>query len=709
MKILLKKNGNLFLWSVLPVLMLVFTFLGIDLTSRNVLPHTGDACHIYNMNDPAVNNWFMIDYFAAYFAPHTSTLTELCQVVNITDDATCQALGASCLRHENPGGDAHFVPDNCRTMGQYLRCNVGSSGSTPPSTLFPDLTANRSDHCVREYCDSSNCVQLNNPSYSFFLSSTSLGSATDTTSPGCFTPPPPPPPQRCGNGALEPTETCEIKPDPPHTQIIRTPTGTDIFPPSLIAAGVQCRPPGSPASEARPCTYCGDGNIDTGEDCDDGPLNGTDRSPHNCSIDCKKTAQVTSYVNTCGDSIIAGDETCEFKDSIDLCGTPPRGTPVTLPDGSVGCHEDYNSHGQFLAPGVCRAPSTNGACTYCGDGTLQMGSDSTHPLEECDEGTRVNGAMDHCTLACKNPVCGDGLVNRGVETCDGAALSNSTLPFSNSEGCRSTGAGACTYCGDGITQHDAGEDCDNGPNNGVLDPVTGAGCSRECKNILPPPPPRCGDGMINQDSETCDVSSSGRIVLRNGYSVLNPSEGCRTSGHFPCTYCGDHVWQQGDEVCDGSAAPNATGCTAGQTCDNCRRCVPIPPTCGNGNLEPGEACDNRATPTGCADGTYCDASCTCKPNPTVPPPVCGNHILETGEECDPPNPGFCDANCKLTVLAVSPIPQETTPPRPEEVFRLQGSGGCGLYLGNVLGMNTLSLLPYFISLFGFALLRKRKK
>src|SRR5262249_4233406 len=54
--------------------------------------------------------------------------------------------------------------------------------------------------------------------------------------------------------------------------------------------------------------------------------------------------------------------------------------------------------------------------------------------------------------------------------------------------------------------------------------------------------------------------------------------------------------------------------------------------CGNGIVDPGEACDPP-------NGTICDAFCQFVP-------ICGDGIIQPPETCDPPNGTTCRANCQ---------------------------------------------------------------
>lgn len=145
---------------------------------------------------------------------------------------------------------------------------------------------------------------------------------------------------------------------------------------------------------------CGNGIVQEGEACDDGPSN-SDTTADACRTDCTEPV--------CGDSTTdpGHDESCDDGNSQDL-------------DGCTA---------------ACRAE-------FCGDGTV---NDS--PPETCDDGNA--NPNDRCTNSCTDATCGDGVVcsdaactsgpNGGVEACDlGAQNSASGLCRPDCSGYRRT-------------------------------------------------------------------------------------------------------------------------------------------------------------------------------------------------------------------------------------------------------------------------------
>lgn len=312
--------------------------------------------------------------------------------------------------------------------------------------------------------------------------------------------------------------------------------------------------------------------------CPDGCRNGTCVPASECSMasDCK--------VNACGVN------SCVKKDSIIAA--------CVLPSESVA---DY-------------CTCDNGKCTghketmpRCGDGIInpqseQCDNSNLGQLGVCPPGSAPSSASitnpvrcrDDCTLDYSGcyPIidhCGNGVIDpdEGCEpnypdgqTCTSLGYLGGTLRCTS--GCLLDTTGCIehrTSCGDGIVSkpNDDGftEQCDT--------VVVGMGCPPQyyggsvlCTNCLydysncsTTPPPRCGDGSINQLSEECDGNLLGASCESLGY----------TGGYLSCTNCkydkthcvtetpprcGDNIVQSPNsngvnEQCDGSV-PSGISC-----------------------------------------------------------------------------------------------------------------------------------------------------
>jgi cysteine-rich repeat protein len=219
--------------------------------------------------------------------------------------------------------------------------------------------------------------------------------------------------------------------------------------------------------------FCGDGNLDEGEQCDDGNnLNGD-----GCSAVC-------TVEPFCGDGNLDEGEQCDDGNNVDgdgcsaVCTVEPFCGNGNLDEGEQ-CDDGNNLNGDGCSA-VCTIEP------FCGDGNLNAG-------EQCDDGNNVDG--DGCSAVCTiEPFCGDGNLDEGEQCDDGNTL--------DGDGC----SAICTVepiCGDGIRQR--GEQCDDG---NTLD---GDGCSAICRVE-----PICGDG-IRQRGEQCD---DGNTLDGDGCSAI---------------------------------------------------------------------------------------------------------------------------------------------------------------------------------------------
>ena len=222
--------------------------------------------------------------------------------------------------------------------------------------------------------------------------------------------------------------------------------------------------------------------------------------------------------------------------------------------------------------------------------------------------TLTLSGFTHTVSTC-SPICGDGLVE-GNEVCDDGKNNGtygSCLP-----GCLGRGP----YCGDAKVQTPP-EQCDNGTNAttyGGASKVCGPGCVFA---------PYCGDGTIS-NGEQCDEGNL------NGSGYGHCSAGCTLGPR-----CGDSVVQGANgEQCD-------DGINNGTSGDKCNANCTL--KCGDGVIEPGEACDNGAA-NNLGGYNGCNSNCTLGPR-------CGDGVKTPPEQCDDGKNdgtyGTCSPGCVL--------------------------------------------------------------
>jgi len=354
-------------------------------------------------------------------------------------------------------------------------------------------------------------------------------------------------------------------------------------------------------------SLCGNGNIDPGEQCDDGNTSGHDG--------CDEVCRVEAF---CGNGTVDPNEECDDGNYEDKDGCAPDCTVETgCGNGQleVGeqCDDDNVTSGDGCT-GDCRL---EGAAPVCGNGIFEY-------TEGCDDGNTTAG--DGCSATCeREDGCGDG-EQAGIEQCDdGNNIAG--------DGCSSI----CTVefiCGNNECDSEKGETC--------------AFCPQDCC-------PLCGNGRLDE-GEQCD--DDGNV---NGDGC---SRGCLDEDGVP--ECGNDIWELGEEcddgndeihdgcsdVCEKEFTCGDGECTSdmGETCGRCP--FDCCPSCGNGVLQSGEQCDttdlNGRTCEffGYTGGTLgCTNSCTLDfANCAGPGPVCGNGVIEYGETCDGGNLASQDCN-----------------------------------------------------------------
>jgi cysteine-rich repeat protein len=346
----------------------------------------------------------------------------------------------------------------------------------------------------------------------------------------------------------------------------------------------------------------------------------------------------------------------------------------------------------------------------CVEGTNDFSEDNCGPsemllsircvgAEECDLGAANSDAPGaSCRTDCTVGGCGDGIVDPG-ETCDDG---NSD----NGDGC--TAACGAPRCGDGVTS--PGEGCDDG--NDRDDDGCLAGCVRAA----------CGDGSVNGAPEESPLESprvaspAGITSYVCGEGATCPGGSCDVSGiptapeHGICQSFGFDravraTWTGIDGalnltaaradhwVCEGYACATAPDADLSNTCSDggmLSSIVCAGPTetcdlgvansaapgatcrpgcllagCGDGIVDPGEACDDGNG----VDTDECTSSCTVA--------ACGDGIraFDGTEQCDDGNlvaGDGCDALCQREDACATLVISEDTFANNEGMLRFLG-------------------------------------
>jgi hypothetical protein len=270
----------------------------------------------------------------------------------------------------------------------------------------------------------------------------------------------------------------------------------------------------------------------------------------------------------CGDGIIDSGEQC---DGSALAGQTCEG--LGFVGGGLACGADC-----WHDVSGCEIPQG------CGDGVLDPGEacDGVNLGGQDCAGLGFEGGPLGCTLACRfdtagcqsTGVCGDDMANPPGEACDGSDLAGQTCQSLGYDGGALVCNGACqldvegctsvAICGDG--QLEAGEQCDDtvfggatcvslGFDGGTL--VCDAACSFDTSGCTLE---GCGDGVIELGEE-CDGTHFGGVTCQSlGFAggLLLCTGTCRLDTSSCADPCGNSAIDAGEE-CDGANL-------AGETC-----------------------------------------------------------------------------------------------------------------------------------------------
>ncbi len=245
----------------------------------------------------------------------------------------------------------------------------------------------------------------------------------------------------CGNGTVETGEDCDDgnTTDGDGCSATCQDESTPECGNGTVETGEDCDDGNSDNTDACPdgtggtCldATCGDGFVHTGtEGCDDGNLTDGD----GCSATCE--------LENCGNGTVETGEDCDDgnDDNTDAC---PDGTGGTCLDAVCGDGFIWDGHEECDDGNLTDGDGCSTTCIseICGDGTLQGG-------EACDDGNLTDG--DGCESDCTVTICGDpadcGDVNSFIcdvntQTCQATQCT----PAAGNCGTGCTGVTACCF------------------------------------------------------------------------------------------------------------------------------------------------------------------------------------------------------------------------------------------------------------------------
>lgn len=418
---------------------------------------------------------------------------------------------------------------------------------------------------------------------------------------------------------------------------------------------------------------CGDGILDVGEECDLGSQNGVVGS--GCTIDCKIAA-------VCGNGVVEDGETCDK-------GIPagrPGACPATCDDG-VPCTKDIMTGSAAICNVVCshetikQCADSDGCCpadcniltdsdcpATCGDGVV------TTPPETCDKAI-LAGQPGACPITCDDgDACTKDTMTGSADSCNVVCNHQAITQCAGGDGCCPKGctvandSDCATRCGDGVIS--TGETCDP-PNT----------CPTSCDDNN-----KCTIDSMTGSADKCNVACNHKSITQCQNSDGCCPTGCNNNNDSDCSpVCGNGVIEAGEQCDDGNRISGdgcSANCTTEKICDapanrcaqcECHECGCLVNTCYNG---PGVASSGPAAGTPksklCADLVQCVQQSKC-----------------IGAQCLCGTASFCrcmhgegNGPCKAQVIAAA----ETDDP-----FAISLREFCPFYaIGRAVGVTTCS-------------------
>jgi len=392
---------------------------------------------------------------------------------------------------------------------------------------------------------------------------------------------------------------------------------------------------------------CGDGDVDAGEQCDDGNIVNGDCCSSSCQYEsagspcaddgngctndqCNGSGVCAHPNNTapCSDGLFCnGTDTCSGGSCSAHGGDP---CAANVGDADADCSESCNE-----TTDDCTATDPNGSScednVFCnGDDACNGGACSVHDGNPCpgqDIGPACNDSCNEAAEDCTAPdvastSCDDGLFCTATDTCNGSGT------------CVGTGDPCSGPDGDG----NCAESCDEGADNCFANDPNGSPCAGngtgECSGADTCQGGLCQNNDVAAGTPCTDTSppSAGNCkdAQCNGSGVCDQNFANEGDG----TGCNDSLFCNGTDTCNGGTCSTHSG----NPCPGHN----VGPDCNDSCDEAGDTCTaNDVSGTSCNDGQFCTATDTCNGSgtcvgtgdPCTGGPECNNVCNEGADNC----------------------------------------------------------------------------
>jgi cysteine-rich repeat protein len=447
----------------------------------------------------------------------------------------------------------------------------------------------------------------------------------------------------------------------------------------------------------RKIPVCGDGVIDTGEQCDDGNTNNGDCCDAVCQYEagpcddadaCTTSDTCTSGVCVGGPPLDCDDSnpcTADSCDAVLACQYVPMVGGTPCPDGDL-CNGDETCYAGVCTAGTPLDCNDGIACTddSCNSVTGCVNTPN-HALcddaDPCTDDICLSGSG--CMSSTNSAPCDDGLFCNGSDTCEAASCSLHTgnpcafgpecADSCNEEAdhCFDPSGTACTDDGNICTDNecDGAGSCAANPNtvscdDGLFCTGTDTCSAGSCTHTGDPcvEGPECADSC-NEEADHCNEPSGTACTDDGNVCTDNECNGAGSCVANPNTVpCDDDLFCNGTDTCSGGGCSAHSGDPCGiETCneatDACEECQ-TGADCFDANICTDDVCnagtcENPNISGPCDDTDACTIDDQCQDGSCVgDPDICGDGVRqsECGEQCDDGNtdPGDgCSAVCEL--------------------------------------------------------------